>query len=381
MDPTTQPPVQPVAPQPAMPQPPIMNVVQPPKKKKTGLIVGIIAGSVALVAIIVTVVLVLALGNDPQKLVADAMANFVDAKQVRITGKAVTDADGAKMTATLKVDVHDGSGKAEIDMKIENKAMPVPIEFKLSGILMKDKTMFVKLDKLEELVNTFVDMMASSLGGGQTLTLEQKQAMRMALFAQMKQSGFDIENVIETIDGKWMRISESAMKEMMGDKKDSKCSLNKLMELNTAANQKELADALRKQPLMLKKDVKIEDRNGGRGFEFDLTAVKSADSPVKNTAFGRFMDECADESSTSSSGDLETVRIWVNPSTRQVTAMETKTNKVTAQHEVTVGQSDSITEPSDARDIEGVMRDLDLPTDGDSPRLPFGRNGLGIFSA
>ncbi|MDO4773530.1 MAG: hypothetical protein Q4A37_00140 [Candidatus Saccharibacteria bacterium] len=367
-------------------QPPIMGVVQPPRKKKTGLIIGIVAGVVALIAIIVTVVLVVVLGNDPQKTVANALANFVEAEQVQLAGTMKVDSAKAKVTTDIKLDRDGGSGKAELDITIEGDDIPGPVQAKLSVIHTSNDTMFVKVGKLRELVDKLIDGFAGAFSQGQQLTPEQKAMVRQMVIEGLKQQGIDVDAAIKLLDDQWLRIAPGDVKEMMKSSSET-CSPVKAMELfRSDDSRKEIAEALRKQQLMLKKDVKIDDRNGGKGFEFDLSS-KPEKNELADTALGRFMRDCNKEADSSSSDDgLSAVRIWVNTATQQVSALEMRIKDsegkgtVAIQFDVTVGKSDAVSEPSGARSLEDVKRQLNLPMGGGRPNLSIGPGGFNGFS-
>lgn len=386
MDPSGQPPMQPVAPQPVVPQPPIMNVVQPPKKKKTGLIIGIVAGIVALIAIIVTIVLVLVFGGgDPQKLVSEAAANAVLTERARMAGTMTIKSDDMKVVAEIKTSSDQPKNKFDVDLTFEPKSMDQPLKMNFSGVYGANGTMFIKAGNLDRVLDAALDAMLDNSSQGRRLTPMERQRLRQALLEDMKQVGIDLERMVRTLNDQWIRISPDDFKQMTTNE-GAECSPLRLMQdFNKSDARQELADALRRQPIALKKDAVMKDRNGGRGFEIDLKAQSPVDSPVRDTKIAKALSRCADKSSSKSEDAAlpDTIRLWVNPSTRQFTAFEAKQENKDGSFElaltIDMGESDEISEPSGARSLEDISRQFNVTPRDFSDKLPLG-GGRGTFS-
>ena len=124
------------------PQPPYGNMATPkPKKKKTGLIVGITLGVLAIVAIIATLLTYFLWWQNPEKMVTDAVSNAIVAKKAVVNGKIVANMkDSVKLELNVKANSASDKVKSNIDAKLTIKDIDKSFSFKGDVVVDGDGT-------------------------------------------------------------------------------------------------------------------------------------------------------------------------------------------------------------------------------------------------
>ena len=121
------------------PQPQYNGVPMQPKKKKTGLIIGIVLGVIALIAIISAVLVYFLWWQSPEKMVTDAVSNAIMAKKMTADGKVVIDMrDQGKIELNVKTATESGKSKVNIDAKLDVKGVEKNIPLKGDAVLDSD---------------------------------------------------------------------------------------------------------------------------------------------------------------------------------------------------------------------------------------------------
>jgi len=339
------------------PQPQYNGVPMQPKKKKTGLIIGIVLGVIALIAIISAVLVYFLWWQNPEKMVTDAVSNAIMAKKMTADGKvAINIRDQGKIELNVKTATDSGKSKANIDAKLNVKGVEKNIPLKGDVVLDSDGTIYVKINNFKDLYGTLLEIVMESSSGG-NLSRSQIETYRDQTLEKM---GSEIDKMSDT----WMKISPDEIGS------EYKCGINALKKIQSDESvRKELAQIYQKNSFFTIKDSKISDRNGGRGFELqgDNSKLSKFNDEFKKSSAGKALSKCGKfnsyKSSESSSIDESSLKVWVDRSSHELKAVELKGNDKKASVEISfdinVNKSEEIKVPSSAESlkefIEGFM--------------------------
>lgn len=339
------------------PQPQYNGMLMQPKKKKTGLIIGIVLGVVALIAIISAVLVYFLWWQNPEKMVTDAVSNAIMAKKMTADGKVVIDMrDQGKIELNVKTATDSGKSKANIDAKLDVKGVEKNIPLKGDVVLDSDGTIYVKINNFKDLYGTLLEIVMESSSGG-NLSRSQIETYRDQTLEKM---GSEIDKMSDT----WMKISPDEIGS------EYKCGINALKKIQSDESaRKEVAQLYRKNSFFTIKDSKISDRNGGRGFELqgDNSKLSKFNDEFKKSSAGKALSKCGKynsyKSSESSSIDKSSLKVWVDRSSHELKALELKGDgkkaSVEISFDINMNKSEEIKAPSDAESlkefVEGFM--------------------------
>ena len=339
------------------PQPQYNGVPMQPKKKKTGLIIGIVLGVIALIAIISAVLVYFLWWQNPEKMVTDAVSNAIMTKKMTADGKVVIDMrDQGKIELNVKTATDSGKSKADIDAKLNVKGVEKNIPLKGDVVLDSDGTIYVKINNFKDLYGTLLEIVMESSSGG-NLSRSQIETYRDQTLEKM---GSEIDKMSDT----WMKISPDEIGS------EYKCGINALKKIQSDESvRKEVVQLYQKNSFFTIKDSKISDRNGGRGFELqgDNSKLSKFNDEVKNSSVGKARSKCGKsngyKSSESSSIDESSLKVWVDRSSHELKALELKgdSKKVSVEisFDINTNKSEEIKVPSSAESlkefIEGFM--------------------------
>ena len=339
------------------PQPQYNGMPMQPKKKKTGLIIGIVLGVIALIAIISAVLVYFLWWQNPEKMVTDAVSNAIMAKKMTADGKVVIDMrDQGKIELNVKTATDSGKSKANIDAKLDVKGVEKNIPLKGDVVLDSDGTIYVKINNFKDLYGTLLEIVMESSSGG-NLSRSQIETYRDQTLEKM---GSEIDKMSDT----WMKISPDEIGS------EYKCGINALKKIQSDESaRKEVAQLYRKNSFFTIKDSKISDRNGGRGFELqgDNSKLSKFNDEFKKSSAGKALSKCGKynsyKSSESSSIDKSSLKVWVDRSSHELKALELKGDgkkaSVEISFDINMNKSEEIKAPSDAESlkefVEGFM--------------------------
>lgn len=340
------------------PQPQYNGVPMQPKKKKTGLIIGIVLGVIALIAIISAVLVYFLWWQNPEKMVTDAVSNAIMAKKMTADGKVVIDMrDQGKIELNVKTATDSGKSKANIDAKLNVKGVEKNIPLKGDVVLDSDGTIYVKINNFKDLYGTLLEMVMESSSGG-NLSRSQIETYRDQALEKMSSE-------IDKMSNTWMKVSPDEIGS------EYKCGINALKKIQSDESaRKELAQLYQKNSFFTIKDSKISDRNGGRGFELQGNNKSNSskfEEEFKNSSVGKALSKCGKsngyKSSESSSIDTASLKVWVDRSSHELKALELKGDgkkaSVEISFDINMNKSEEIKVPSDAESlkefVEGFM--------------------------
>ena len=340
------------------PQPQYNGVPMQPKKKKTGLIIGIVLGVIALIAIISAVLVYFLWWQNPEKMVTDAVSNAIMAKKMTADGKVVIDMrDQGKIELNVKTATDSGKSKANIDAKLNVKGVEKNIPLKGDVVLDSDETIYVKINNFKDLYGTLLEIVMESSSGG-NLSRSQIETYRDQALEKMSSE-------IDKMSNTWMKVSPDEIGS------EYKCGINALKKIQSDESaRKELAQLYQKNSFFTIKDSKISDRNGGRGFELQGNNKSNSskfEEEFKNSSVGKALSKCGKsngyKSSESSSIDTASLKVWVDRSSHELKALELKGDgkkaSVEISFDINMNKSEEIKVPSDAESlkefVEGFM--------------------------
>lgn len=350
------------APQPADQQP-IMNVVQPPKKRRTGLIIGIVTGSVVLVALIVLTLLYFLWWQNPQRMVNNAVAQLALTKKGVVSGKLTAENDELSMTVDFKGVSNVPKSSAEADLTVKFKEQPSlgEVQLKLETVVADSETMYVKVDGLMTLLRKALGSSFTLDGGLGGTSYSRSEVQMLSVLGP----------VVRKADGNWVKIST---KNLTGVDANSDCvtGLMKKLQSNDKARQ-ELADIYRKNGFLVVKRS-IEDKNGARGFEIDLKSDAAKDKAKKfaeeldKTDVGRDLKRCFEKDSTrdgaskKTAADNATLKIWVDGWSHTLRSVELSGSqdgtKISMSFDLQLDKEQEVKVPTDAKDLKEVLGPL-----------------------
>ena len=339
------------------PQPQYNGVPMQPKKKKTGLIIGIVLGVIALIAIISAVLVYFLWWQNPEKMVTDAVSNAIMAKKMTADGKVVIDMrDQGKIELNVKTATDSGKSKANIDAKLNIKGVEKSIPLDGDMVLGDDGTIYVKINNFKDLYGTLLEVVMESSSGG--------KASRAQIETYRDQTLRKMSSEIDKMSNTWMKVSPDEIGS------EYKCGINALKKIQSDESvRKEVAQLYQKNSFFTIKDSKISDRNGGRGFELqgDNSKLSKFNDEFKNSSAGKTLSKCGKsnsyKSSELSSIDTASLKVWVDRSSHELKALELKGDSKKASVEISfdinVNKSEEIKVPSSAESlkefIEGFM--------------------------
>ena len=369
-------------------QPPIMNSVMPPKKK-TGLIIGIVTGSVVLLLAIAAVLLYFFWWQDPQRMVTDAVVNSFQTKKVVSSGKLVMDlGSGNRIDVKLKAATDAPKSKTEATVKLAINGMEIQQDVILTMVADGKGTIYIKSEHLKDIVRQMVETIIKARSRGM-LPDTRSTMVRDQILKQLDEK-------LNKIEGKWLKVSFDELGASRTNK--DTCSQEIFDLINTDQQvRSELINAYRKNSFVtVKKDAKVEPRDGVPGFEIDLASdgkmsdkLRAFVDSLGDTKLGKKIKECYGDkvfntaNKTTSSKKLPTIRIWVNPWSHQLKAIEIKARgsdddkdrNLTIDITFDYSKSEQIDIPSDADSLKSVLQDFA----GSSPiPPPFARGGVSV---
>ena len=328
-----------------------------PKKKKTGLIIGVVLGVIVLIAIVSAALVYFLWWQNPEKMVTDAVSNAIMAKKMTADGKVVVDMrDQGKIELNVKTATDSGKSKANIDAKLNIKGVDKNIPLKGDAVLDSDGTIYVKINNFKDLYGTLLEVVMESSSGGK-MSRAQIETYRDQTLRKMSSE-------IDKMGNTWMKISPDEIGS------EYKCGIDVLKKIQSDESvRKEVAQLYQKNSFFTIKDSKISDRNGGRGFELqgDNSKLSKFSDELKNSSAGKALGKCGKsnsyKSSESSSIDTASLKVWVDRSSHELKALELKgdSKKVSVEisFDIAVNKSEEIKIPSSAESlkefIEGFM--------------------------
>ncbi|PID33067.1 hypothetical protein CR969_02710 [Candidatus Saccharibacteria bacterium] len=399
-------PEQPVVTAPQQPSAtPSASPFEKPKKKKTGLIVGIVLGSLLVIGIVVAAIMYFLWWQNPKRMVEDAVASALTIDQASYDATFSIDSPELKMEATMKGHGNRENSKMDMTIKVTPvKQVDKTFSFEMKSIYTKDGVMYINVNGVEKLVEEFIGTMMEQQmkQRGYVLTPEQKQQLEVTKYQVLAQ----FKPYIDKVEGKWLEINPDDLSSSYPSKSNesNKCFREAAMSLNQDRSMRdEVIKAYRDSDLFSIKDSKVEDRNGAKGFEIDLDAEKIKDGAerfrdeIRRTDFGKKMIDCYKDSKQDYTSNIDsdmkdfkdenkikdaTLKIWVDPMSHNMRAFEFSATSKEDDSEFKIsmdinpGQVEEVKAPEDAENFKKVMESFD-GYGGGGGSLPVPTSGMG----
>lgn len=252
--------------------------------------------------------------QNPQKVVTDSLVNGLTVKQVTYTGNVSLDSDGTKMTIDIKgKSANLSSSAVDASITISNSGK----DFKTDGSVIygSNGDMFVKVDGLKEIADEYL----SSMGIDDSST-----------YADFNSA---VDKFIKKVDGTWIKISASDLKEFgQSYSKSQTCVNNAIKKFEsdkTAVS--EVADVYSKnQFIVVDKELGQKDGNLGYQIKSDNAKLKSFANGLKDTVIYKTLHDC-DSSYTINADDIDTattsssdstVKLWVQTWSHKIAKLD-----------------------------------------------------------
>lgn len=409
-EPASQPvPEQPAAPamQPTQPQPqyqphmtPRALRTQPAKKSRLGLILGLVGGGIALLALIAGVLLYFFWYQNPHKVVTDGVANLVSARHASysmggdITPSSTSTSGPSKVTyrVNLQHTNQAAGGNGEVTMDLPQVGeMTVKAD-----IYMDREATYFRVNGVKKIYEKYVDAMidqSMKRYSSSSMTDEEKDTARSKMREQYAKQALPI---IEKIDGKWVKMTQDDMRKMSPNRTTTQQCTDAINAMYDTKARNEIAAVLRKHGdvFTVEKLNKPALDNGAVGYKVTVASpssheARSLSRDLGNTRVGELLRRCSDATSTRvttrqngrtikterrsaisgpdlSQTDLE---LWVSPFSHDVKRIVMKPTSQSSQQPVTINVNDTkvdLRKPSESIPYSELMRGSSTSKDSDS---------------
>ena len=397
--------------QPAQPQPqyqPHMTPgalnAQPAKKSHLGLILGLVGGGVALLALIASVLLYFFWYQNPHKVVTDGIAKLVDAREASYNmsgeGKSTSSTAGSSKFS-YKVTLQHGNqaagGNGEVTMNIPQVGqMTIKAQVYMDREAMYFRAENVK-DAYDKYIDAMVDQMVQRRSNASSMTDEEKDAERSKMrdyYRKLSEKGS--MSVIKKIDGKWVKMTQDDMRKMSPNRTTTKQCTEAINALYDAKARSEVAAVLHKHGnvFTVEKMNKPALDNGAVGYKVTVASpssheARSLSRDLGNTRVGELLRRCSNATSTRvttrqngrtikterraaiSTPDLSQtdLELWVSPFSHDVKRIVMKPTSQSSQQPVTINVNDTkvdLRKPSESIPYSELMRGSSTSKDNDS---------------
>ena len=358
--------------------------VAPKKSKKRFVVAGVIAGVLAV--LIAGGVAAYALWyQNPDKVIGDALGNALSSKSATTDTKLTIKSGkaGSESTYDVKLKTVSDLKDARVDVALSSDADSASFDVSGSLIVKNNEKLYLKIDKLKELL--------------------EQSGMQMYLG-----SSASVTSLIEKLDSNWVVVTKDELEENTGTKDEaSKCIEDATEKLRTDDNySSDLQQLYKKYPLVGVKK-KLGSKAGSLGYEIEFkrdNAIKFANG-VNSTKFFADLKKCDDKikdldgeemfKKDDSDDDGETkVVVWIDRWSHQFTKLEltgtsddssmTLTTDMQFNKPVTVEEpKDPITIDELKSDIEAIQQEMMQANEAaiqESNRLTEEMNTKGSFS-
>lgn len=330
---------------------PLSSVISsgPQSNKKKWFILG---GIGAVIILIVAAVLVYFLWyQKPEKVLGDAVGQFVTAKNMTFTGSLSTESDSNTLALSYDGAVNGKSSAIDMTAKIDASGQKFSIPLSLSG---DPQQFYFKLSGLEDLEKQFVTPYLTMYG---VTTAQQAQ----------------IDKLVRDIDGQWYKVTSDDLGDDSTSKAKTSCISNQIEKIRTdSATQKELSALYKSHPLFtITKSLGTKD--GSIGYQIRPVSDKDAKpffEALSKSKFFKDLQKCdssikidlSDFNDTTKDTDKSTIQVWVNQWNHQLTGINFDSNDSSSPAKFVftpkVGEVKSVETPKDAKSINDLKTEI-----------------------
>ena len=368
---------------------------QPAKKSHLGLILGLVGGGVALLALIAGVLLYFFWYQNPHKVVTDGVANLVSAQQASysmggdITPSSTSTSGPSKVT--YKVNLQHASqaagGNGEVTMDLPQVGR---ITVK-AQVYMDREAMYFRVENVKKAYDKYIDAMVDQMvqrrSSASSMTDEEKDAERSKMrdyYRKLLEKGSMA--TIKKIDGKWVKMTQEDMLKTSSNRTTTKQCTEAINALYDAKVRSEVAAVLRKHGdvFTVEKLNKPAIDNGAVGYKVTVASpssheARSLSRDLGNTRVGELLRRCSDATSTrvttrQNGRTIKTekrsafvgvdfsqtgLELWISPLSHNVKRIVMNTTDQSSQQQVTINVNDTkvdLRKPSESIPYSELMR-------------------------
>lgn len=363
---------------------PVMQAVEQPKKKsKTGLIIGIVVGSLVLLGLIALALWYFLVWQHPQNVLSRAVAKSFTQETSVAQGKITAEADGMDMTIDFKGATNQKKGKIDATMSVNAKGVNQAVKVSFEGIAGDDGALYFKADGIKAAVDqvfeaSFKENMLAETTPEQRAFLNTPEGK--AYVEQMKKTAMEqFTPVIDAVDGEWVKVTPADL--MVGDTKDARCAVEMLRAFQSDTTLRQQIARLYERHPFYTVSGDVEAKQGMKGYRITIDSEKARafgqalrDDILRTQLRGCDTDEMFDTSKDYRSGkDADySFKIWLDGSetVRSIEMSGTSDEaKMVMQMDIEYGKTESIDVPSQTKTMKELQDELSDLFEG--TMLPF----------
>ena len=246
----------------------------PPKKSRKKLLIGLLIG--LLLVLIGSAIAVYALWyQNPQKVVTDAIVNMIKSETMTYQGSGEFTAkseDEFIEAITVTMDGKNTRTDGLMNVSVSLKSGNTTRDFSGAGLLDKDSNLYIKIDDVAGIIN--------------------------GAFGMLGELPPEVKKVVDSMEGKWVRISADDLGEVDETyKEQQQCLAGVVDKLETDENlMREVSDVYKaNQFITIVNELGMRDGNLGYELSGDRESFKGFVAGLKDTTVYRELQACDDE--------------------------------------------------------------------------------------
>ncbi|MBR3156889.1 hypothetical protein IKF20_00435 [Candidatus Saccharibacteria bacterium] len=255
-----------------------MPAEEPPKKKKTGLIIGLVVAILVLAGAGITAAILLAGGNsDPVAKALDKLASGNVPQYVKVDGTIEVESDDSssmlsKMSLKLQSDMDTKSSASDLKATlVADISGSSKLSLDLEAISTEGGDIYLNISGIEDAVTEYIKMVAGTSGASSKAIV----SYYMSAFG----------DVFDSLDGKWLKVSTDDLKslsESMNTGSQATCVTDLAEEINKG--DQSLVDAYRNNPFISSTTEGVTLASKGSGPVYKVVVDKEAYNSFKEKA-------------------------------------------------------------------------------------------------
>ncbi len=339
----------------------LANGANKPKKKKTGLVIGIVL-VILLLGLIGGGIAFYLIHESKERVIGDSIVNLIEANARQFDGTYtqtnLSDEDDSfeSFTLTFKGDNNSanfsGSGSLHIDLK-EGK----DIELEVSGAYISNDAIYVKINGIKKAIDDAMKEDMDSSGGG--LSSDEEMAFMMDI----------ISSIVKPLDDQWIKINASSLKPYASLKSGYDCMSNAIDGFAKEENKEKIVEAYKNHPFVMDtdKDSKSSDGLNYYYIKSDSEESKAFSEEIEKIDFVKDFKSCANIKSSEDDDDDESdltseLSIGISPWAHELKHVKgtAKSKDYSAEINIKISYDDkSVAAPtSDAKTLDELAKDL-----------------------
>lgn len=339
----------------------LANGANKPKKKKTGLIIGIVL-AILLLGLIGGGIAFYLIHESKERVIGDSIVNLIEANARQFDGTYTQtnlsdESDSYEsFTLTFKGDNNSanfsGSGSLRIDLK-EGK----DIELEVSGAYISNDAIYVKINGIKKAIDDAMKEGMSSSGSG--LSSDDEMAFMMNI----------IGSIVKPLDDQWIKINASSLKPYADLKSGYDCMSNAIDGFAKEENKEKIVEAYKNHPFVMdaEKDSKSSDGLNYYYIKSDSEESKAFSEEIGKIDFVKDFKSCANIKSSKDDDDDESdltseLSIGISPWAHELKQIKgtAKSKEYSVEMDIKISYDDkSVTAPTgDAKTLDDLAKDL-----------------------